>query len=127
MLKEWVKKIALRWRGKKLEAAGAALVTGLTVGVDQAEEISKALENAENIAKITSANIEEVAGEMAKIAGTTLMSTKEVGEALADAIRKGCRRQEAGEWRETNNWRKMHGLPMRRKKAEKNTKFCVTI
>ena len=127
MIKEWVKKIALRWRDKKTEAAGAAMVVGLAVGVDQPEEISKILKNTENIARKTNVSIEEAAEEIAKIAGTTAMSAKEVGKALDSAIRKKCWQGKLKKRKETNNWRKMHSLPMRRKKAEKNSKICVTM
>lgn len=113
MLKEWVKKVVEHWKGKKPEVIGA----DLAAGADKTAEIKFTTEEAAKTA--------EIAAGLAKRAG---ISIEKAAEAIENAMmaekaniretEKAIRRQQERENREnTNNWRKMHGLPMRRKKT----------
>ena len=113
MFKEWVKKVVDHWKEKKTAVIGV----DPAAGADQTAEIRFTTEEAAKAAEI-------VAG-FAKRAG---VSAETATEAIANAIaaektstreaEKAIRRQQERENRKnTNNWRKMHGLPMRRKKT----------
>lgn len=105
MFKEWVKKVVKHWKGKKAEIIGVDLATG----DDKTAEIKFTTEEAAKAA--------EIATGLAKRAG---ISVETAAEAIKNAMmaEKAIHRQREQENRKnTNNWRKMHGLPMRRKKT----------
>ena len=113
MFKEWVKKVIKHWKGKKAEIIGVDLETG----DDKTAEIKFTTEEATKAV--------EIAADFAKRAGVSIeTATKAIKNAMMEEktdtreAEKAINRQQEQENREnTNNWRKMHGLPMRRKKT----------
>lgn len=113
MFKEWVKKVVKHWKEKKTEIIGIDPAAGDDKTAEikfTTEEAAKAVEIAAGLAKQAGISV-ETAAEAIKNA---MMAEKaDVREA-----EKAIHRQQEQENREnTNNWRKMHGLPMRRKKT----------
>lgn len=112
MFKEWVKKVVKHWKEKKTEIIGIDPAAGDDKTAEikfTTEEAAKAVEIATGLAKQAGINV-ETAAEAIKNA---MMAEKAAREA-----EKAIHRQQEQENREnTNNWRKMHGLPMRRKKT----------
>lgn len=113
MLKEWVKRVVEHWKGKKTENIGVDLATGADKTAETKFTTEEAAKTAEIIAGLAKqANIStEKAGEA--IRNAMMAKNEDVREA-EKAIR---RQQERQNRKNTNNWRKMHGLPMRRKKT----------
>lgn len=113
MLKEWVKKVVEHWKGKKPEIIGI----DPAAGADRAAEIKFTTEEAAKAAEIVT-GLAKQAGVSVEKAAEAIENAMMAEKADVREAEKAIRRQQEQENRKnTNNWRKMHGLPMRRKKT----------
>ena len=106
MFKEWVKKVVDHWKEKKTAVMGVDLAAGAFT----TEEAAKAAEIVAGFAKRAGVSTETATEAITNAIAAEKTSTREAEKAIH-------RQQERENRKNTNNWRKMHGLPMRRKKT----------
>ena len=113
MFKEWVKKVVKHWKEKKTEIIGI----DPAAGDDKTAEIKFTTEEATKVVEIAT-GLAKQAGISVETAAEAIKNAMMAEKADVREAEKAIRRQQEQENREnTNNWRKMHGLPMRRKKT----------
>lgn len=94
------------------------IVKGLKESGKSEKEISEIIEVAADKATVNKDVIKEqfVGKEEIEMIADTMIKIGETAEQVATAISKMCSWFGTDKKNDTNNWRKMHGLPMRRKR-----------